>query len=74
MGSHLALNSFPNHMIFFFFLISNKDVYSKNLPHAKKHKAEEKSTEKKKIKTKRKDTNYKEGSYLDMENFFHPLP
>ena len=32
--------------IYIFFLISNKDVYSKILPHAENHRAEVKSTEK----------------------------
>ena len=47
--------------LFFFFLISNKDVYSKILPHAENHKAEIRSTEKDDKKTERKDTNYKQG-------------
>ena len=45
----------------FFFLISNKDVYSRTLPYAEKHKAERKKQRerKKSIKiTKRKDTKY----------------
>ena len=38
----------------FFFLISNKDVYSKILPHAENHKAEIRSTEKDDKKQKEK--------------------
>ena len=48
----------PSKVFFLIFIISNKDVYSRTLPHAKRHKAKEK-IKRKKIKTKRKDTNYK---------------
>ena len=40
-----------------FFLIGNKDIYSRTLPYAEKHKAKRK-LQKEKIK-KEKDTNYK---------------
>ena len=43
---------------YFYFLISNKDVYSKTLPHVESHKAEKRLQEKK-IKKEIKDTNYK---------------
>ena len=36
------------------FLISNKDVYSKTLPHAESHKAEKKITEKEAKKRKKR--------------------
>ena len=40
-------------MIFFFFLISNKDIHSRTLPYAEKHKAERKiQREKKEYKEK----------------------
>ena len=42
----------------FFFLISNKDVYSRTPPHAESHKTKKKITEKE-DKKERKDTNYK---------------
>ena len=42
--------------IFFFFLISNKDIYSRTLPYAEKHKTERKvQREKKEKKEKRKE-------------------
>ena len=40
--------------IFFFFLISNKDVYSRTLPHAESHKAGLKKIQRKKIKNRKK--------------------
>ena len=43
---------------FFFFLVSNKDVYSRTPPHAESHKTKKKITEKE-DKKERKDTNYK---------------
>ena len=48
----------------FFFLKSNKDVYSRTLPYAKKHKAEKGYRERKEKRTKKKRkekeaTNYK---------------
>ena len=51
-----------NLVFFFFFLISNKDVYSKILPHAENHKAEVKSTEKDDKKQKEKILITKKGA------------
>ena len=43
-------------IFFFIFLISNKDIYSRTLPYAEKHKAERKvQREKKEKKEKRKE-------------------
>ena len=43
-----------NGLLFFFFFISNKDVYSRKLPYAKKHKAEKDYRERKGKRKKKK--------------------
>ena len=55
-----VLNLLKIFRFFFFFLLSNKDIYSRTLPYAEKHKAERKiqRERKRKKKKKGKDTNY----------------